>query len=331
MDWIETAVDGINTDTLSGDNSSEASIKMITFLSCADILWEGIQQLHRVLIDRRTIPFASEKNLFKEKLPVYDSESGMTVQTDNVYFKTIRAIFAAHPVNLTDHFGDQPGDKNERWFASWSGGTFSKASFGVFLYCNKPGVEARPFDIYFSELFAFAKQRYDYLEALSHAAEKHIENYKKQWCETAIIVDQSDTIGWIHKLLEENEKRGDTDFIRYELEKALYAFTVVPACEKNKAVLEEYREAIKIQLQQIQDGLQSMTFDAIGDVKGNLPFELQYAAEKLFTDDSVLWGWGAERIQEYLGDIVDLSQQAGIIDTQMIARAGIWYKDHNGL
>ena len=143
MDWIEVSLEGIEPSLLSRGNDNKSSIKMITFVSCIDILWESIQQIHRVLFDTTEIPFKEDNSIFKQNV------------SDNVFFKTIRACFAAHPVNLQEVFSDD--DSHERWFASWSGGTFSRKDFSVILYSNVPEKESRFFDISFSDLMEFAK------------------------------------------------------------------------------------------------------------------------------------------------------------------------------
>lgn len=62
---------------------------------CIDVMWEAVQQLHRIFFDTSTIPFADNTEVFCHKL---------FQASDNDYFKTIRACFAAHPINLNDHF-----------------------------------------------------------------------------------------------------------------------------------------------------------------------------------------------------------------------------------
>ena len=94
--------------------------------------------------------------------------------SDNVFFKTIRACFAAHPVNLQEVFSDD--DSHERWFASWSGGTFSRKDFSVILYSNVPEKESRFFNINFSDLMEIEKNRYYYLGELMKQIDKIVIN-----------------------------------------------------------------------------------------------------------------------------------------------------------
>ena len=98
MDWISVVVDEIDVKKLSYKNDNDSSIRVMTFIVCIDVLWEAIQQLHRVLFNTQEIPFVEEKSVFRHKL--FET-------TDNEYFKTIRACFATHPVNLKDDFSGE--------------------------------------------------------------------------------------------------------------------------------------------------------------------------------------------------------------------------------
>ena len=81
MDWIDVVVEEIDTSKLCSKNDNASSIKMMTFINCIDVLWESIQQLHRVIFDPRSIPFQDDSSVFTDKL--YES-------SDNEYFKTSR-------------------------------------------------------------------------------------------------------------------------------------------------------------------------------------------------------------------------------------------------
>ena len=116
MDWITVGVSGIDLSSLSAENSNDASKKMMLFLSCIDVMWEGISQLYRVFYESKNIPMSDDHTVFNQK------------KTDNDYFKDIRAIFMAHPVNLRDIYG-----KSDKWFSSWSGGNTVRKIF-LFFY-----------------------------------------------------------------------------------------------------------------------------------------------------------------------------------------------------
>ena len=92
MDWVQIGVFGSDVSALERTNSDQDSVKVITFLSCIDVMWEGIQQLHRVFYNTDSIPFKGDRNIFHKAMD------------DNRYWKEIRAAFAAHPCNLETLF-----------------------------------------------------------------------------------------------------------------------------------------------------------------------------------------------------------------------------------
>ena len=77
MDWISVVVGEIDVRKLSKKNNNDSSI---------------------VLLNTENIPFVNEKSVFQHK---------KFETTDNKYFKTIRACFATHPVNLKDDFSGE--------------------------------------------------------------------------------------------------------------------------------------------------------------------------------------------------------------------------------
>jgi hypothetical protein len=112
MDWISVTAEAIDPTNFTRSNDNSSSLKLMNYIFCIDILWEAIQQLHRVFFDTQDTPFDAENTIFQDK--PFPSTS------DNQYFKTLRACFASHPVNLHDYFTGE--EKKERRYASWSGG-----------------------------------------------------------------------------------------------------------------------------------------------------------------------------------------------------------------
>ncbi|MGL5354568.1 MAG: hypothetical protein ACRDA5_14840, partial [Clostridium sp.] len=108
MDWIDIAVNFINSDW---NNSKEINIKcmnLFTYISSINLLLESVDQLHRVFFNTSGTPFNGSKNIYKYKI---------NDQDDNKYFKTIRACFGAHPVNLVEP--SVPNNNKIKRFASW--------------------------------------------------------------------------------------------------------------------------------------------------------------------------------------------------------------------
>lgn len=276
MDWIEVALEGIDPALLSRENDNKSSIRMITFVSCIDILWEAIQQIHRVLFDTNEIPFKDDNSIFKQDV------------SDNIFFKTIRACFAAHPVNLQEVYPDDV--RNERWFASWSGGTFSKKDFSVILYSNIPDKESRFFNVSFSELMQFAKSRYFYLNELMKQMDLIILeykcNYKKIAIENKTEIDERITL-----LIEENKKRLDCAYYNDELNRIRFIFKQSNfKNSKNQKVVDVYRKDLLLELEEIHNHLQDMVMDNLDtEIDENCPSECQYLFSIL---SDTIWGQG---------------------------------------
>lgn len=219
MDWINVSIDGIRTDTLLKENGHEASRRVISFISCIDILFESICQLHKVFFKTEDKPFKDDDTIFKNKL---------FSASDNKYFKTIRACFAAHPVDLTDYF---TGNKTEKRYASWSGGLFGKNDFSVLLYSDDKNIPFITMNICFNELMEFASHRYKYLKTIMKEIDRqikeHIEVYRKK-----AIIKVTDPLKQINILISELKKRLENDYYSYELTKLKILFETPISNEK---------------------------------------------------------------------------------------------------
>ncbi|MFE6074198.1 hypothetical protein ACFVQB_06915 [Paenibacillus sp. NPDC057886] len=95
MDWIDVGVEAM--EKFSFDRKlGPIGLEVFTYISAIDIVWESIKQLHRTIINVAEVPFSGEKDVFIDDNLHTD---------DNAYFKHIRAVFGAHPVNLSDSAG----------------------------------------------------------------------------------------------------------------------------------------------------------------------------------------------------------------------------------
>lgn len=316
MDWIEVSLDGIDVSSLSRENDNRASIKMITFLSCIDIMWEAIQQLHRVLVDNRSIPYKEDFSVFNESVP------------DNIFFKTIRACFAAHPINLNGVYPDD--EKDEKWYASWSGGTFSNKDFSVILYSNNAEKESRFFDVSFIEIYQFAEKRYKYLKDLMKQVDSIIAEYLESYRLKTIPVG-NDELETIEILLAENKKRFDSDYFDYELKKIRMAFEVEPyPTNHNKRVMGIYRDALKFELSEISQKLQSMELEDLEyQINNEMPSELLYSFSKL--SDAVwqgqycmLFDYIMEKLKTVFTGIIDFDDNMSQEEVYVLACAGAY-------
>lgn len=310
MDWIEVTIDGIDVSRLEVANTNSASIKMITFISCIDILWEAVTQLHRVLIDKHSVPFKDDHSIFNQPA------------ADNDYWKAIRAVFAAHPVNLDDITGEN-NKSDERWFASWPGGGFGDKDFSAIVYSNVPEKEDIFFDISFADLIAFARKRYEYINVLSAKVDEIIEYYRQDWISKA-IPETTDVLDEIKILKTENKQRLDYVWIDSRLYEINRSFSSEITSEKNRAIVDRHRVALVEEIKAIREILQSMNFDA--DWKreqGDLPSKKHYAFQNIYEpkfDNS----WAVKEAQEYFGDKVDLLSCGSNEELKVVVDAALW-------
>lgn len=93
LDWMTVATNYIDGNWNICGNHDEKSMHLYSLISAADLIFESIQQLNRIVNGRKSkCPFANESTIFENKIyPNLD---------DNKYFKELRSIFGAHPVNL---------------------------------------------------------------------------------------------------------------------------------------------------------------------------------------------------------------------------------------
>lgn len=318
MDWITVSIDGIDPDSLIFKNNNQASIRYMSFIMCIDILWESVQQLHRVIFNTREIPFKSERSIFKRN---------NTPKNDNDYFKMIRACFAAHPVNLNDHFTDS--EKKEQRYASWSGGGFGHGDFSVILYSNKIGEDDIFLDIYTQELLQFAEQRYEYLKVLIDELNKQKEGYLNS-CRSRKIQKSHSIIEQISILVRESKKRLNSDYYNYELQKLNIIFSTQISCPQNIAVVNRYREALTQRVNEIFWALQNMTFGEFESEKiinDSAPKSCQYAFSKLC---DVVYGNGhpalisTSLLKSTLGSIVNLDETKSYDELYVVVLSGFF-------
>lgn len=299
MDWISVSVHYLCSERvlhLSKDENMN-SIEVYTFLSCIDILWESIQQLHRVFYNTTNIPFTQEKKIFCNNQFSLD---------DNNFFKTVRACFGAHPVNLYDTFN---GTDKERRFASWSGSFGRKDEFSVMLYESDESDQTIFFDINFNDLWLFAEQRYNYLNHLIDLIRQQECEYNKVQTQIRIVKDNN-ALNQIDILIEEVKKRSENDYYEEELNRLKILFSANIKGDKNKRIVEKYRKLLKEELIEIYENVQNMTFNEIQwaeKLSGDLPWKYHYCYSTVC--DCLFGSYkrpiGIEGLDEYISEIFE--------------------------
>jgi len=270
MDWITVAIEYI-ADVRKGKRSYRQSMEMYAYISSIDVVWEAVQQIHRVLFDTAKIPFGNERNCFANKI---------LEQNDNDYFKTIRACFGAHPVNLK--FKGKDGD--EKYFASWSG-TSLGGDYDVLLYSNIVDKGFRTMPLKIEELNKFLDKRYKYLNQLMAEIDRQYKEYKSK-IKNMPIKKVDDAYGQLLILKEESTKRLDLVFFRVLIDKLIMMFDTPITNKVNETMMNEYKKALIPLIIQVYNSLQIMNFDEIDDsvlyqTSNKLPNGYGYWMEKI--------------------------------------------------
>jgi hypothetical protein len=269
MDWITVAITFLQSIAFNRDDINVMTMQVYSYISAIDIVYESINQLHRVIEGNQNLPFKGRKTIFADNLIFCD---------DNAYFKQIRAAFGAHPVNLND--------VNGKWFASWPNhGLSSKGNdFELFLYScdiNKPDII---FGLKFAELNDFLLERYSYLLVLDKEIDKQFEAFRSK--KIAEQIENSNNLLEQLKILKvESEKRLNSDYYRYAIDELITIFSNQLAnsnlCEKEQI----YKDKLGFLIEEIKSNLQSMDLKDFLNHKvlyPDYPSSIHYPVSKLF-------------------------------------------------
>lgn len=244
MDWIEVSAEYISSHPLASIGKY-ASIEVYSYLSCVDIIVEAVEQLHRVIFSTNKYVFEKDSECFTDN---------QFSQDDRTYFKTLRACFGAHPVNLSD---PEESDINAKRFASWSGGYFGTENFSVLLYSNKVDGNSIILGMRFSQIEAFLAKYYAHLAALKEELRKQYNEFcikkKKQKIEVS-----EEPIAQLEILKKESLERLNVDYYRITIDELLLLFKTPISCERNKKIVASYHEYLKTVVQEIYSNLQNM-------------------------------------------------------------------------
>ena len=277
MDWITVASEYICTEPPSG---SLGSIETYAYISSVDIIVEAVQQLHRVLYNTKTPPFSNESAVF------YDNQFG---QTDMDYFKTIRACFGAHPVNLIDPSAND--DPTKKRFASWSGGFASDGDFSVFLYSNQIDGQNLSLDIYFYQIDAFLEKYYNYLESLIVEIKRQRNEFNSNFRKRKIQCS-GNPLEQLSVLRQESVLRLNNTYYKTTLDALKRLFETPVSSSNNIGIVCQYHTKLIVLIEEIQTNLQNMR---LTDLKYGYLLHLR---PKGLPDG---WGYWIEKLSEYVG------------------------------
>lgn len=320
MDWITIAVDFINSDWDNSENLNIKCMNLYTYISSIDVLWEAIQQLHRVLFNTAKIPFRDENMCFENKVAEED---------DNDYFKTIRACFGAHPINIR-----LKENEDIRRFASWpfEGRDFwSEKDFKVRLYNNQQEKEDISVGINISELNNFVLRRYEYLLELMKEIDKQYKEFIRKFKERKIN-KYDDILEQLNELKMESQKRLYDNYTSI-IEDIECVFKVNCNSKSNEKVLKLYKQKLIDLVKEIYISLQDMKCCKLGKeyiISPKYPHDLHYSLEKL---SSAMWSgkelYAFAPIQKYLEGIIDFDSVESIEELYTLTLAGLYIKNHS--
>lgn len=243
MDWLTVSIRHLMNAPAIEENIDVRVMQMFSLISSIDLVSESITQLHRVFVNPNTVPFAGEKKCFANR--IFSNED------DNSYFKTIRASFGAHPVNLNQF--------NSKRFASWPFDShLNNGELTVHLYSNKVNEPDLVMNLNSSELIAFLNIRYNYLDVISDKIKSIYSEFQRHLSKQRIQTS-SEPIEQLRILRTESKKRLDNDYYNSEIDDLIMIFEaeisqpeIVPLADKYKKSLEPLIEEIKTNLQEMK-------------------------------------------------------------------------------
>lgn len=325
MDWIEVAVDYLMNNKFDEKNINVKSMQIYTYISSIDIIWEAVQQLHRVIMNTKGIPFKGEKKVFKQNDMNKD---------DNEYFKHIRAVFGAHPVDLRDE------KNNPKWFASWpTTGIYDQYDVSVLLYSREINNKDMVFGIKFNELEEFLNSRYGYLMALMQEIDKQ---YKK-FCEDKVkknIKSAKDILEQLSILKKECEERLNNDYYRYTIEDLIVIYEAKNTLKENEKLVDEYREKLVDVVEEIKINLQNMNIiDLKTDCMLNpqFPSKIMYQLSKLseclrgYRYHDSLYSYYIKEIGCFLSGCITINENMDAKEIFLLIKVGLfnYYENNN--
>ncbi|WP_066320477.1 hypothetical protein [Bacillus sp. FJAT-29814] len=240
-DWLHIVVNGMPNVNIHHDNDDIQSINVMQFISLIDLLSEAIQQIYRVLYNKKNYFLVKDKSIFQKGI------------SDDQYFSHLRASFAAHPVNLTSFDGSESESK---YYASWSS-KHGKGDFSVYLYSNKPGEPNRELSISFDLLIKYAKKRYLLLEEYVKEIKRQEKDHNNNWSKIS-IKNENDPLTHLLILKEENQKRFGNYGYKEVIEELIELFEAPMKFPSDNELYINFLNKLKPAIQEIHQNLQNM-------------------------------------------------------------------------
>lgn len=272
MDWLTVSIRHLENLPDKDDNIDVRVMRMFSLISSIDLISESITQLHRVFINPKTLPFSGDRECFSDRL--FDEED------DNTYFKSIRACFGAHPVNLNN--------SGSRRFASWPFDShMNSGELTVHLYSNKVDEADLPMHLNASELSTFLIKRYNYLDVISSKIDQLFEEFKVGLSKKPIAT-RSDPLEMLYILRGESKIRLDNDYYNGVIGDLIIIFEGSIGDPELEAIESFYKKSLLPLIDEIKKNLQRVNIEDLENnhllsPKSALRKELSYELEKFYS------------------------------------------------
>lgn len=271
MDWLTVSIRHLQNAPTLDKNIDIRVMQMFSLISSIDLVSESVTQLHRVFINPKTLPFSEERNCFSKR--IFDED-------DNNYFKSIRASFGAHPVNLNQ--------SNSKRFASWPYNShMNSGELTVNLYSSNVDENDLVMTLNSKELTEFLITRYNYLDVISQKIRdlynSFTESLKKQ-----VIENKTNPLEQLYILRTESKKRLNNDYYNSIIEELIIIFETEVLQFNLKNIVSDYKISLEVLIDEIKINLQTMK---IVDLENNsllspysdLSRELSYELGKFYS------------------------------------------------
>ena len=239
MDWIRVAIDHLNSK-----RPSHTDFDFFSEIAAIDVLQQSVNQLIKIIREQN-----SNHPLLKGQTGIFADPFG----DDDDYFKHLRAIFGAHPVNLKNRGGS---DQDEKWYASWPN---PKGERSVYLSSNKnkENGEPKPHQKVIApedKIIKYAERYYAEIPTLENDLKVVYETYIQQMKETSIELS-TDIYQSILELQYHSKQR--MNLYKDDLESLLILLDYTPE-NGNSKLKNDYLNSLRPLIFEIKNNLQNM-------------------------------------------------------------------------
>jgi len=319
MDWIEIAVDYINSFEFTSENSHRMSMNIFSFISAVDIISDAVSQLDRVINKK-----VNGKPLFHSKNEIFNDSQ----KDDNEHFKEIRAAFGAHPTSL--------GEPGEKKFAGWSTNrTSTEYDFSVLLYNSNSQIkEDEEFGFKIEKLTCFLNSRYNYLDEIVNQLNSLRVEFNQTLARTLIVRDRDVFID-LDNLEMEIVKRRAEKYFKSNICITKRFFSTEITNNLNKGIVCNYLNELRKEIEEIALRLQNMDFENLNSdniLHPKYPSQLRNDFEKVYRklehpDYSGMYDYHLEQVKKYLKDLIIIDKNHDYDQVYLLINAALYKKN----